>query len=169
MAKKTALIIGAGPAGLTAAYELLTRSDIHPIVFEATDMAGGIARTFNHHGNRIDLGGHRFFSKSARVTKWWLSKFPLQKIDDAAKEPVKVILGEAAAGCGGHRSGKRIGSGQYRSCDARAETHIAHSLSPPILRLSGHAELEYTPQPGICQRHANRVQLSALPNFSDQA
>jgi protoporphyrinogen oxidase len=96
--QKTAIIIGAGPAGLTAAYELLTRTNIRPIIFEATDMAGGIARTFNHHGNRIDLGGHRFFSKSARVTKWWLSKFPLQKIDDAAKESVKVILGDAVRG-----------------------------------------------------------------------
>ena len=101
MAQKTALIIGAGPAGLTAAYELLTRTEIRPIICEATDMAGGIARTFNHHGNRIDLGGHRFFSKSARVTKWWLSKFPLQKIEDAAKEPVKVILGDAVRGIGG--------------------------------------------------------------------
>ncbi|HVN48953.1 MAG TPA: NAD(P)/FAD-dependent oxidoreductase [Bacteroidota bacterium] len=98
MDQKTAVIIGAGPAGLTAAYELLTRTDIHPIIFEATEMAGGIARTFNHNGNRIDLGGHRFFSKSARVTKWWLSKFPLQKIDDDAKEPVKVILGDAMIG-----------------------------------------------------------------------
>ena len=64
MHKRTAIIIGAGPAGLTAAYELLTRSDIKPIVFETTDMVGGIARTVNYNGNRIDLGGHRFFSKS---------------------------------------------------------------------------------------------------------
>jgi protoporphyrinogen oxidase len=101
LTQKTAIIIGAGPAGLTAAYELLTRTDIRLILFEATDMAGGIARTFNHHGNRIDLGGHRFFSKSARVTKWWLSKFPLQKIDDAAKKLVKVILGDAVRGADG--------------------------------------------------------------------
>jgi protoporphyrinogen oxidase len=96
MIKKKAIIIGAGPAGLTAAYELLTRTDIQPIVFEATEATGGIARTYNHHGNRIDLGGHRFFSKSARVTLWWLLKFPLQKLDDAEKDSVKVILGHAA-------------------------------------------------------------------------
>ncbi|HJQ38391.1 MAG TPA: NAD(P)-binding protein, partial [Thermoanaerobaculia bacterium] len=42
---RTAVIIGAGPAGLTAAYELLERTDIRPIVLEATDELGGIART----------------------------------------------------------------------------------------------------------------------------
>lgn len=57
---RTAVIIGAGPAGLTAAYELLTRSDIRPIVIEMSDQVGGISRTVNYRGNRIDLGGHRF-------------------------------------------------------------------------------------------------------------
>ncbi|HWW61947.1 MAG TPA: NAD(P)-binding protein, partial [Thermoanaerobaculia bacterium] len=69
----TAVIIGAGPAGLTAAYELLARTDIKPIVLEATEMLGGIARTVNYKGNRIDIGGHRFFSKSDRVMSWWLN------------------------------------------------------------------------------------------------
>jgi protoporphyrinogen oxidase len=78
--KKTALIIGAGPAGLTAAYELLTRSEnIHPIVFEKTDYIGGISRTCNYKGNRIDIGGHRFFSKSDRVMNWWFRFMPLQE------------------------------------------------------------------------------------------
>ena len=168
MAKKTALIIGAGPAGLRRLP--ITDPLGHSSDCLRSDGYGRRnCRTFNHHGNRIDLGGHRFFSKSARVTKWWLSKFPLQKIDDAAKEPVKVILGEAAQGAEGIDLENGLDQDRTRSCDARAETHIAHSLSPPILRLSGHAELEYAPQPGICQRHANRVQLSALPNLSDQA
>jgi len=62
---KTAVIIGAGPAGLTAAYELLTRTDIQPIVIEQhPTYVGGISKTVNYKGNRIDLGGHRFFSKS---------------------------------------------------------------------------------------------------------
>ena len=61
MSKKTAIIIGAGPAGLTVAYELLTRTDIHPIIVERSSYMGGIARTINYHGNRMDLGGHRFF------------------------------------------------------------------------------------------------------------
>ncbi len=78
MPQKIALIAGAGPAGLTAAYELLARTDIQPIVCEATDAIGGIAQTFNHKGNRIDIGGHRFFSKSDRVMQWWFSILPLQ-------------------------------------------------------------------------------------------
>jgi protoporphyrinogen oxidase len=76
--KKTAVIIGAGPAGLTAAYELLFRSNIVPIVLEKSSYMGGISRTINYKGNRIDLGGHRFFSKSDRVMKWWLQHLPLQ-------------------------------------------------------------------------------------------
>jgi protoporphyrinogen oxidase len=75
---KVAVIAGAGPAGLTAAYELLKRTDIVPLVFEETSMIGGIAQTFNHKGNRIDIGGHRFFSKSDRVMKWWFNILPLQ-------------------------------------------------------------------------------------------
>ena len=78
MTKKVALIAGAGPAGLTAAYELLKRSDIHPIVCEATDAIGGIAQTYNYKGNRIDIGGHRFFSKIDRVMDWWFSIMPRQ-------------------------------------------------------------------------------------------
>src|SRR5205809_4471910 len=75
---KTAVIIGAGPAGLTAAYELLTRTDIMPIVLERSTYMGGIARTVNYKGNRIDIGGHRFFSKSDRVMDWWRQFLPLQ-------------------------------------------------------------------------------------------
>jgi len=77
--QKTAIIIGAGPAGLTAAYELLQKTDIKPIVFEATSDIGGISKTVNYKGNRIDLGGHRFFSKSDRVMKWWFDLFPLEE------------------------------------------------------------------------------------------
>src|ERR1700761_4250387 len=75
--RKRAVIIGAGPAGLTAAYELLTRTDIVPLVLEKSDYLGGISRTVNYKGNRIDIGGHRFFSKSDRVMNWWLSMLPL--------------------------------------------------------------------------------------------
>ncbi len=79
MSKKTAIIIGAGPAGLTAAYELLTRTDIHPIVLEADpEYVGGISRTVNYEGNRIDIGGHRFFSKSDKVMRWWAEMLPVK-------------------------------------------------------------------------------------------
>ncbi len=73
-----AIIAGAGPAGLTAAYELLARTDIVPLVCESTDAIGGIARTHVYKGNRIDIGGHRFFSKDERVMKWWFNILPLQ-------------------------------------------------------------------------------------------
>ena len=78
MAQKTAIIIGGGPAGLTAAYELLNTSDIRPIIFEMSDQVGGISKTINYKGNRIDIGGHRFFSKSQRINRWWLNILPLQ-------------------------------------------------------------------------------------------
>ncbi len=76
--ERIAVIIGAGPAGLTAAYELLAKTDIKPIIYEMTDSIGGISKTVNHRGNRIDIGGHRFFSKSDRVMMWWQNIFPLQ-------------------------------------------------------------------------------------------
>ena len=82
MPGKKAIIIGGGPAGLTAAYELLTRSDVKPIVLEKSTYMGGISRTVNYKGNRIDIGGHRFFSKSDRVMQWWLKQMPM---DETAK------------------------------------------------------------------------------------
>jgi protoporphyrinogen oxidase len=75
MAQK-AIIIGAGPAGLTAALELLRNTQIQPVVLEATDEIGGISRTIRYKGNRMDIGGHRFFSKSDRVMQWWLELMP---------------------------------------------------------------------------------------------
>ncbi|MEX1307759.1 MAG: NAD(P)/FAD-dependent oxidoreductase [Eubacteriales bacterium] len=83
--KKTAIIIGAGPAGLTCAYELLKNSDIQPVIIEKNSFVGGISRTVNHNGNRIDIGGHRFFSKSTQVMDLWQQLIPVQgkdSIDD---------------------------------------------------------------------------------------
>ena len=78
MNQRTALIIGGGPAGLTAAFELLKRTDIKPIVLEKSEYFGGISRTVRFHGNRIDIGGHRFFSKSDRVMNWWMQMMPVE-------------------------------------------------------------------------------------------
>ena len=78
MEKKTVIIIGAGPGGLTAAYELVTKTDIKPVIYEMSGEIGGISRTVNYKGNRIDIGGHRFFSKSDRIMNWWKAMMPLQ-------------------------------------------------------------------------------------------
>jgi len=75
---KTAIIIGAGPAGLTAAYELLKETDYHPIILEQSYTIGGISSTIKYKGNRMDLGGHRFFSKDESVMKLWTELMPVQ-------------------------------------------------------------------------------------------
>ncbi len=88
--RKTALIIGAGPAGLTAAYELLKNTDIKPIIIEESEVIGGISQTAEHNGNRIDIGGHRFFSKNDEVNALWLELMPLQ----AKQSKDDILLGQ---------------------------------------------------------------------------
>lgn len=89
---KTAVIIGAGPAGLTAGLELLRRTDIVPVILESSQEIGGISRTIRYKGNRMDIGGHRFFSKSDRVMQWWMELMP----------PDMTVPGEPASdGAGG--------------------------------------------------------------------
>lgn len=73
------LIIGGGPAGLTAAYELLRSGKGYEVeLFEETSCFGGISKTVEHNGNRMDMGGHRFFSKIPEVNKWWDEMLPMQ-------------------------------------------------------------------------------------------
>jgi protoporphyrinogen oxidase len=67
---KKAVIIGAGPAGLTAAYEL-SKAGIKSTVIEKDGVVGGLARTVNYHGYRFDIGGHRFFTKVRAVENMW--------------------------------------------------------------------------------------------------
>ena len=81
----TAIIIGAGPAGLTAAYRFLLDTDIKPVILEESEYIGGISRTGVVGGNRMDIGGHRFFSKNDEVNAMWQELMPLQgkpSIDD---------------------------------------------------------------------------------------
>lgn len=73
---KQAVIIGAGPAGLTAAYELLRTTSIHPLLLEADTQVGGLSRTVDFSGNRMDIGGHRFFTKNTRVQALWDQLMP---------------------------------------------------------------------------------------------
>jgi protoporphyrinogen oxidase len=84
-APRDAVVVGAGPAGLTFAYELLQRTDLRPVVVEASDRLGGLSCTVEHRGNRMDLGGHRFFSLSQRVLDWWFDFLPLQRLDGPAR------------------------------------------------------------------------------------
>ena len=77
---KKVIIIGAGPAGITAAYELLKVQGYQPTIFEASESIGGISKTVNYKGYRMDIGGHRFFSKSDRVMQWWLNILPMEDV-----------------------------------------------------------------------------------------
>lgn len=84
--KQKVIVIGAGPAGLTAAYELLkSEQDFEVVILEETKDIGGISKTVNYKGNRMDMGGHRFFSKVPEVNDWWEKMMPIQgalPIDD---------------------------------------------------------------------------------------
>lgn len=120
---KKALIIGGGPAGLTAAYELLKGSkaknppeEIEVIVFEESDLLGGISKTVNYNGNRMDMGGHRFFSKDPKVNAWWLEMLPPQ----GAPAYDDIIL-KRTLSCR-----RRAGSGKDGSGDAHQEQGIAY-------------------------------------------
>ena len=86
--KKIAVIAGAGPAGLTAALELLRTTDVKPVIFEAENVIGGISRTARYNDNRMDIGGHRFFSKSDTVMDWWQGILPLQGA--ASKDDIAI-------------------------------------------------------------------------------
>ncbi|PZR66399.1 MAG: hypothetical protein DI537_50650, partial [Stutzerimonas stutzeri] len=76
------VIVGGGPAGLTAALELQDAGFTNITVIEADHQVGGISRTVQHHGNRIDIGGHRFFSRSDWVMDWWRARMPVARPAD---------------------------------------------------------------------------------------
>lgn len=89
------IIIGGGPAGLTAAYELLKQSPAREVVvFEKGTQVGGLSKTIEYKGNRIDIGGHRFFSKSDIVMDWWKEIMPLasSKEGDPAGDRNNALL-----------------------------------------------------------------------------
>lgn len=80
---KKVIIIGAGPAGITAGYELLKQANdkYEIIILEESGEIGGISKTVKYNGNRMDIGGHRFFSKDDRVMNWWTELMPIQGSD----------------------------------------------------------------------------------------
>lgn len=98
MSKKV-IVIGAGPAGLTAAYELLkNKEDYDVTILEESQCFGGISRTVEYKGNRMDMGGHRFFSKVPEVNQWWEEMLPTQ----GAKPKDDIVLGrDIAVNAGG--------------------------------------------------------------------
>lgn len=95
MNRQKVVIIGAGPAGLTAGYELLKDSDKYEvIILEESQEIGGISRTVKYNGNRMDIGGHRFFSKDRRVMNFWENLMPIQgenSFDDEKLERKKTL------------------------------------------------------------------------------
>ncbi len=93
---KKVVIIGAGPAGLTAGYELLKdeNNEYEVVILEADNRIGGISKTVNVDGNRMDLGGHRFFSKDDNVMRFWEELMPIQgekSFDDKKLEREKPL------------------------------------------------------------------------------
>ena len=95
--KKKVIIIGAGPAGLSAAYELIKSDDFDVTILELEKFVGGISRTAYYNGNRMDVGGHRFFTKVDRVSDLWHEIMPLQgapSLDDIILErKVELVEG----------------------------------------------------------------------------
>jgi protoporphyrinogen oxidase len=93
-------IIGAGPAGLTAAWELAEAGVRDIVVLEATRHVGGLSQSIEYKGNRIDIGGHRFFSKSDWVMDWWTRMLPLAASaaqDEGDKDMVLAYQGKQRA------------------------------------------------------------------------
>lgn len=89
---KKIVIAGAGPAGLTAACALAARPGIDVTVVEASDTVGGLSRTVAHNGRRIDIGGHRLFSKNGRVNRLWQELMPEQPDDPQALDINRHML-----------------------------------------------------------------------------
>ena len=94
---KKVVIIGAGPAGLTAGYELLkdNKDEYEVIILEEDTRIGGISKTVNVNGNRMDLGGHRFFSKDEEIMDFWKELMPIQgelSFDDKKLNREKPIV-----------------------------------------------------------------------------
>ena len=152
---KRAIIIGAGPAGLTAALEFLRRSDVTPVVLEASHEIGGISRTVRYKGNRMDIGGHRFFSKCDRVMQWWMDLMPPEMNGAAAEtigyrggrrevsvptrlkqEPVPRGAGLQVAGAGEAGGGVTCAEGELDSeCSERTETEASSPADADLVML----------------------------------
>jgi protoporphyrinogen oxidase len=119
------IVIGAGPAGLTAGLELVRAGHPSVTVLEASDTLGGLSRTVNHHGNRIDIGGHRFFSKSDWVMDWWRELMPVALPPDAGDEAQYRLAYQGA-----HRL---LGRGAIQATEAQDEVMLVRNRLSRIL------------------------------------
>ena len=160
-----AIIVGAGPAGLTAAIELLRHSGVKPMVIEASHEIGGISRTVRYKGNRMDIGGHRFFSKSDRVMQWWLEMMPVEARRRRADGHLRY-------------QGKRRDvpepdavprSRTGRPGDAGAPAQEPHLLSAPVFRLPDQHDRGHIQELGPRAHHALRLQLPAHGRHASSA
>jgi len=117
------LIIGAGPAGLTAAWELAEAGVREVTVLEATRVVGGLSQSVEYKGNRIDIGGHRFFSKSDWVMDWWTRMLPLAAspgLDATGRELVLAYQGR-----------QRTLSAAAPASEAAASSVVRRFMFPP--------------------------------------
>lgn len=126
--RKKAIIIGAGPAGLVAAYELLTRTDIIPVVLEKSDAIGGNSKTIDYKGNLIDIGGHRFISRSERVTNWCSDFFFTRKVDKDVVSKVGSSGGDDIMVIRRSNSSRFYFFRQFFACDKRMNYNIISSF-----------------------------------------
>ncbi len=132
---ETAIIMGAGPAGLTAAYELLTKTNIRPIIIEMDSQVGGISKTINYKGNLIDIGGHRFFSKSEKITDWWLSFLPLEQADP--ENPVSITYQNQTTSFIPHSGAAPAGAAKMMVRPRKSRIYYNHAFFDYPLSLNG--------------------------------
>ncbi len=118
--------MGAGPAGLTAAFELLTRTGIRPIIIEMDSQVGGLSKTINYKGNLIDIGGHRFFSKSQMITDWWLKFLPLD--NPGGNEPVSIAYQNRTASIGVGSAGTASTDGKMLVRQRKSRIYYDHAF-----------------------------------------
>ena len=127
--------MGAGPAGLTAAYELLMHTQIRPVIIEMGAQVGGLSKTINYKGNLIDIGGHRFFSKSEKITDWWLEFLPLETPDTG--NPISLTYQNKTTSLKPHANENIYSSGRMMVRQRKSRIYYNHAFFDYPLSLNG--------------------------------
>ena len=113
--KERHVIAGAGPAGLTVAWQLARRGEPSVVLEADPEYVGGLAKTVRYKGNRFDVGGHRFYSKSAEINNLWKEMLPTEFTQvprlsriyyDRTFFPYPIAVGPTLAGLGLVRSAR---------------------------------------------------------------